>query len=170
LVATPTNKIGLVLAGERSLALASGGGRDQTIAMLRQLAELEGCAEPDLAESLRQIYRVAGRPRDLVVLSPRTFAQVAGTGELGDRERSVGHDQPKVLRSDGGGDKRAELRSMMGGGSAWRWFSVADRSLDLLAAADGAVDQAGRVAAPAGRVAAPSASAVTVAVGDSSRR
>lgn len=174
LVATPTNKIGLVLAGERAIALASGGGRDQTVAMLCQLAELEGCAEPDLAESLRQIYRIAGRPRDLVVLSPRTFDQVLGErvmGDrvmgnrvMGDRETSAAGDKP--IGGDlasGGAEKRAELRSMMGGGSAWRWFSVADRSLDLLAAADDTV-------APASQFVLPSSPAVPVAAGEPSRQ
>jgi hypothetical protein len=164
LVATPTNKIGLVLAGERAVALASGGGRDQTVAMLCQLAELEGCAEPDLAESLRQIYRIAGRPRDLVVLSPRTFDQVLGDRVPGERETTVGRGQPSDLDLAGGGaEKQAELRSMMGGGSAWRWFSVADRSLELLAAADDTV-------AAASPGAMSSSSAVPVAAGTSSRR
>lgn len=71
---TPANRIGLVVAGRQTRSQASGGGREQTIAMLRQLTELSGTDAPDLAEAIRQVLRIGGKPRDLIVLSPRPSA------------------------------------------------------------------------------------------------
>ncbi len=103
LIATPTNKIGLVLAGQQITALTSGGGREQTIAMMRHLAELVGSPKPDLCAAVRQMIRTSGRPQDLLILSPR-----------------------RVI------DDAQELVSLIARRSAMRWCSVADGSIAQL--------------------------------------
>jgi len=109
LVATPSNRIGLVLAGKQAIALSSGGGREQTIAMLSQLAELTASPTPELGDAVRQMFRMAGRPRDLVVLSTR---------------------RPEDAVSQTSSRRVSE---MFGGGLVGRWFSTADGSIDQLA-------------------------------------
>lgn len=118
LVATPSNRIALVIATNQPITLISGGGREQTVAMLTQLAGAVGCPQPELAEAVKQMVRVAGRPRDLVVLSTRTAAAAMG--------------QPD---SD-------YLSDFLGSGQSWRWFSTADASIDQIAAADDSIKQA----------------------------
>lgn len=112
LVATPSNRIAMVIAGNRVVTLSSGGGREQTVAMLGQLAEAVPSMKPDLAEAVKQLIRVAGRPRDLVVLSTRSpvdaFAQ----------------------------EGAEQLANYLGSGLTWRWFSTSDASIDHLAADD----------------------------------
>lgn len=103
MVATPTNRIGLVLAGKQISSLTSGGGREQTIAMLRHLSELSGTGQPDLIEAVRQMIRTAGRPQDLLILSPRAVT-----------------------------DETRELVNLIGSRSLWRWCGVADGSLNPL--------------------------------------
>lgn len=102
-IATPANKLGLVVAGRRTAALTNGGSREQTVAMLRQLTLLAGDAQPDLDEAIRLMLHTLGRPRDLLVLSPRPLV-----GEAGKLFRSICR------------------------GSSWRWLSAADGSLDQL--------------------------------------
>lgn len=112
LVATPSNRIAMVIAGSRVVTLSSGGGREQTVAMLSQLAEVVPSVKPDLVEAVKQIVRVAGRPRDLVVLSTRTAA---------DAFEQEGAEQ---------------LANYLGSGLTWRWFSTADASIDQIATAE----------------------------------
>jgi hypothetical protein len=102
----------MVIAGGRVVTLSSGGGREQTVAMLGQLAELSPSAKPDLVEAVKQIVRVAGRPRDLVVLSTRTAS---------DAFEQEGADQ---------------LATYLAGGLKWRWFSTADASIDQIASSE----------------------------------
>ena len=110
LVATPSNRIAMVIAGNRVVTLSSGGGREQTVAMLSQLAEVVPSAKPDLAEAVKQLVRVAGRPRDLVVLSTRTAAEAFA---------QVGAD---------------ELATYLGSGLKWHWLSTSDASIEHIAA------------------------------------
>jgi uncharacterized protein (DUF58 family) len=65
------NRIGLVLAGDHTTALVTVGGREQTIGILRALAELAGHPNPDLEEAIRQAHHHLGKPRAWLVLSPR---------------------------------------------------------------------------------------------------
>ncbi len=116
LVATPSNRIAMVIAGGRVVTLSSGGGREQTVAMLGQLAELSPGAKPDLVEAVKQIVHVAGRPRDLVVLSTRTAS---------DAFEQEGADQ---------------LATYLAGGLKWRWFSTADASIDQIASSETSTD------------------------------
>jgi uncharacterized protein (DUF58 family) len=109
LVATPSNRIGLVLAGKQAIALSSGGGREQTLAMLSQLAEMSGSPTPELGDAIRQMFRIAGRPRDLVVLSTRRPEDAAAQTSSG------------------------RVSEMFGSGLVWRWFSTADSSIDQIA-------------------------------------
>jgi uncharacterized protein (DUF58 family) len=125
LVATPSNRIAMVIAGSRVVTLSSGGGREQTVAMLGQLAELSPSAKPDLVEAVKQIVRVAGRPRDLVVLSTRTATDAFG---------QEGADQ---------------LANYLGSGLSWRWFSTADASIDHIASADASINIAVTSPSPA---------------------
>lgn len=103
LVATPTNKVGLAIAGERAIALTSGGGREHTLAMLRHLTELAGSPQPDVIGAIRQMIRTSGRPRDLVVLSPRPVLE-----------------------------NMQELVDLIGKRSSLQWRSVADGSLQRI--------------------------------------
>ncbi len=112
LVATPSNRIAMVIAGSRVVTLSSGGGREQTVAMLSQLAEVVSSAKPDLVEAVKQLVRVAGRPRDLVVLSTRLAA---------DAFAQDGDDQ---------------LANYLGSGLTWSWFSTSDASIDHIAATE----------------------------------
>ncbi|TVQ01525.1 MAG: DUF58 domain-containing protein [Planctomycetaceae bacterium] len=65
------NRIGLVLAGDRTTPMVTVGGREQTIGILRALAELAGHPNPDLEEAIRQAHHQLGKPRAWLVLSPR---------------------------------------------------------------------------------------------------
>lgn len=65
------NRIGLVLAGDRTTPMVTVGGREQTIGILRALAELAGHSSPDLEAALRQAHHHLGKPRAWLVLSPR---------------------------------------------------------------------------------------------------
>jgi uncharacterized protein (DUF58 family) len=112
LVATPSNRIAMVIAGSRVVTLTSGGGREQTVAMLSQLAEVVPSTKPDLAEAVKQIVRITGRPRDLVVLSPRTAAEAFAQNDA------------------------EQLAAYLGSGLTWRWFSTSDESIKQIAAAD----------------------------------
>jgi len=112
LVATPSNRIAMVIAASRAVTLSSGGGREQTIAMLSQLAEVVPSAKPDLADAVKQIVRVAGRPRDLVVLSTRTAAE--------------------AFAQEGA----EQLAAYLGSGLTWRWFSTSDATINHIAASD----------------------------------
>ncbi len=103
LVATPTSKIGLTLAGRQIVALPSGGTREQTVAMLRHLSELQGSAAPDLAAAIKQMIQVGGRPRDLLILSPRTAV-----------------------------DQITEMRQLLSNQTGLKWCSVADGSIHQL--------------------------------------
>lgn len=125
LVATPSNRIAMVIAGNRVVTLSSGGGREQTVAMLSQLSEVVPSAAPDLAEAAKQMVCVAGRPRDIVVLSTRTAI---------DTFTQQGADQ---------------LATYLGNGLTWRWFSTADASIDQIAAAETAVNIAEQLQNPA---------------------
>lgn len=113
LVATPSNRIAMVIAGTRTVTLSSGGGREQTVAMLTQLAELTASAKPNLSEAAMQMIRVTGRPRDLIVLSTRGATE--------------------ALSQDGSD----QLAALFGGGLVWRWFSTHDGTIDQIAAASG---------------------------------
>ena len=104
LVATPTSKIGLALAGRQTAALPSGGTREQTVAMLRYLSELQGSPQPDLAAALKQMIQAEGRPRDLLILSPRPLAATW-----------------------------RETLQLLGPRTAWKWCSLADGSINPLA-------------------------------------
>lgn len=103
LVATPTNKLGLAIAGERAIALTSGGGREHTVAMLQHLTELAGSPQPDVVGAVRQMIRTSGRPRDLVILSPRPVLE-----------------------------NLQELVDLIGKRSSLQWRSVADGSLQRI--------------------------------------
>lgn len=69
--ASSGDRIGLVLAGERITPMVSLGGREQTVGILRALAELAGHPTPNLAEAVRQAYQHLGKPRVWLVVSPR---------------------------------------------------------------------------------------------------
>jgi len=104
LVATPTSKIGLALAGRQTVALPSGGTREQTVAMLRYLSELQGSPQPDLPGAVKLMIQAEGRPRDLLILSPRAL--------------------PEGWR---------ETLQLLGNRTAWKWCSPADGSINQLA-------------------------------------
>ncbi len=110
LVATPSNRIAMVIAGNQTVTLSSGGGREQTLAMLIRLAELVPSSRPDLSEATKQMIRVTGRPRDLVVLSTRGATD--------------------ALAQDGAD----QLAALLGGGLMCRWFSTHDGTIDQIAA------------------------------------
>lgn len=114
LVATPSNRIALVIAGHRTVTLSSGGGREQTVAMLTQLAELIPSSKPDFSEAAKQMIRVTGRPRDLVILSTRGATE--------------------ALTQDGAD----QLAALFAGGLVWRWFSAHDGTIDQLAVSENA--------------------------------
>lgn len=103
LVATPTSKIGLALAGRQTVALPSGGTREQTLAMLRFLSELQGSSHPDLAGAVKQMIQAEGRPRDLLILSPRPLAE-----------------------------SWREALPLLGNRTVWKWCSLADGTLNQL--------------------------------------
>ena len=65
------NRIGLVLAGDQTTPMVTVGGREQTIGILRALAELAGHPNPNLEEAIRQAHHHLGKPRAWLVLSPR---------------------------------------------------------------------------------------------------
>jgi len=113
LVATPSNRIAMVIAGNQTVTLSSGGGREQTVAMLIRLAELVPSSKPDLSEAAKQMVRVTGRPRDLVVLSTRGATE--------------------ALAQDGAD----QLAALLGGGLMCRWFSTHDGTIDQIAAIEG---------------------------------
>ncbi len=71
MVATPTNRIALAVAGKQTAVIASGGSREQVNAIMRLLAELETSAQPDIEGAVEQVLRSVGRPQDLLILSPR---------------------------------------------------------------------------------------------------
>ncbi len=103
LVATPTSKIGLAIAGRHTIALPSGGSREQTIAMLRHLSEVQGSPQPDLVGAIKQMIHAGGRPRDLLILSPRPLAESS-----------------------------REMVQMIGNRTVWKWCSLADGSISQL--------------------------------------
>lgn len=109
IVATPSNRVALVIASNRSTAISSSGGRDQTVTMLSQLAEVLPSANPDFTAAVVQLVKVVGRPRDLVVLSTRTSSEAFA---------QEGADQ---------------LVTYLGNASRWRWFSTSDASVYQIA-------------------------------------
>jgi uncharacterized protein (DUF58 family) len=109
IVATPANRIALVIASNRPTAINSGGGRDQTVTMLSHLAEVLPSSNPNFAGAVDQMVKVVGRPRDLIVLSTRTAT---------DAFAQEGADQLNVY---------------LGNATNWRWFSTADASINQIA-------------------------------------
>ena len=103
IVATPTNRVALAIAGARNEVIANAGTRDQLTAMLKILADAEPTPNPDLVEVIDRVFHSLGKPQDLVVVSPRL---VPASGE--------------------------KIMALLKGRCAVRWYSTLDGSIDLL--------------------------------------
>lgn len=103
IVPTPTNRVALAVAGRVNAIVAGGGSRGQLTAMLQVLAEAAPSTDPSLVAAVDNVFRSVGKPQDLVVISPRMMPAAA--------ER---------------------MGRLLSGRCSLRWYSVEDRSIDLL--------------------------------------
>ncbi len=77
LAPTPTNRVALAVAGRKNAVIANGGSREQLNLMMRVLAELQPSETPDFQGAVELLFRTAGRPQDLVILSTRPVPAAA---------------------------------------------------------------------------------------------
>ena len=107
LVGSPSNRIVLAVAGDESGAVIGGGSSEGKRRMLEMLADVNPSTRPSVDEAARKAIQIVGHMQDLIVISPRSFAEVK-------------QDDPALAKTISPWVRRA----------SFRWIDVSDASAE----------------------------------------
>lgn len=73
LIASPSNRVVLAVAGNQSDAVIAGGSIEGKRRMLEVLADAAATDSPDVTEAANKAFQIVGTTQDLIVISPRSL-------------------------------------------------------------------------------------------------